>query len=140
MTRETTTLIKRDVPDIGYLDRSIFTDMGFVQTVCAGDAIYISGIAPLTDATGTLEVVAGDFETQLRYVLDILDRSLQSVGANRCDLVAWTIYATDVGELAHSAPILREWVGVHPPTSTWIGVSSMIHPDQKLELTATATR
>lgn len=129
--------ITRSVPDIGYLKPQLFDDLGIVQTVVAGDTVYVSGIAPLTP---DLDVVSDDLAEQLAFVLDVLDRSLASAGTDRTRLVAWTVYATDLTALSACLPIFREWVGEHRPTSTWILCSGFIHPRQLVELTATAVR
>ncbi|WP_395310362.1 RidA family protein [Mycobacterium sp. AMU20-3851] len=134
------TEIHRSVPDIGYLSAELFADLGIVQTVVAGDTVYVSGIAPLTDAGGEVDVVSTDLTEQLKYVLEMLDRSLTAAGTDRSRLVAWTIYTTDMPGLARCVPLLRDWTGQHRPTSTWIGCASFIHPQQLLELTATAVR
>jgi enamine deaminase RidA (YjgF/YER057c/UK114 family) len=131
--------IRRSVPaDIGYFDPQVFEDLGIVQTVVARGTIYVSGIAPLTVGESGLEPVASSFDEQLDFTLEVLERSLQAVGGQRSGLVAWTIYTTDMAGLAAAAPILKAWVGAHRPTSTWVTVAGLIHPQQKLELTATA--
>ena len=130
--------ITRSVPDIGYLSPQLFDDLGIVQTVVANGTVYVSGIAPLTDANGEIDVVSVDFAEQLTYVLDVLERSLHAAGTGRESLVAWTIYTTDMPALAACTPMLKEWVAQHRPTSTWIGCANFIHPRQRLELTATA--
>lgn len=127
--------IIRSTPEIGYLTTELFTDLGISQTVTAGDTVYVSGIAPLT---AELDVVSTDLAEQLAFVLDVLDRSLIAAGTDRTRLVAWTIYATDLRALSGCLPLLRDWVGEHRPTSTWIGCAGFIHPQQLLELTATA--
>lgn len=127
--------IVRSVPQIGYLTPQLFDDLGIAQTVVANRTVYVSGIAPLTSE---LEVVSEDLAEQLAFVLDVLDRSLRSAGTDRTRLVAWTVYATDLSALSACLPLLRDWVGEHRPTSTWIGCSGFIHPRQLLELTATA--
>jgi 2-iminobutanoate/2-iminopropanoate deaminase len=141
MTRSTDlTTITRSVPDIDYLPPQLFDDLGIVQTVVANDTVYVSGIAPLTLGVDGLDVVSTELPEQLTYALGVLERSLAAVGVGRDGLVAWTIFTTDVPGLAACTPILKDWVGNHPPTSTWIGCSSFIHPQQLLELTATAVR
>lgn len=130
--------ITRSVPDIGYLSPQLFDDLGIVQTVVANGTVYVSGIAPLTDATGEVDVVSEDFADQMAYALDVLERSLLAADTGREGLVAWTIYTTDMPALAACTPMLKDWVGEHRPTSTWIGCASFIHPQQLLELTATA--
>ncbi len=132
--------VHRSIPDIGYLSAQLFDDLGIVQTVLAGDTVYVSGIAPLTDAGGEVDVVSTDLAEQLTYVLEVLDRSLTAAGTDRSGLVAWTVYTTDMPGLAQCVPMLRDWAGEHRPTSTWIGCASFIHPQQLLELTATAVR
>lgn len=131
------TEIIRSVPDIGYLTPELFDELGIVQTVVADGTVYISGIAPLTPE---LEVVSEDLAEQLAFVLEVLDRSLRSAGTDRTRLVAWTVYATDLTALSACLPMLRDWVGEHRPTSTWIGCSGFIHPRQLVELTAIAVR
>ena len=131
------TEIIRSVPDIGYLTPELFDDLGIVQTVVADGTVYVSGIAPLTPE---LEVVSEDLAEQLAFVLEVLDRSLRSAGTDRTRLVAWTVYATDLTALSACLPMLRDWVGEHRPTSTWIGCSGFIHPRQLVELTAIAVR
>ena len=130
--------ITRSVPDIGYLSPGLFEDLGIVQTVVANGTVYVSGIAPLTDAGDELDVVSPDLADQLTFVLGVLERSLAAAGTDRSRLLAWTIYATDLAALSGCLPILKGWVGEHRPTSTWIGCSGFIHPRQLLELTATA--
>lgn len=131
------TEIIRSVPDIGYLTPELFDELGIVQTVVADGTVYVSGIAPLTPE---LEVVSEDLAEQLAFVLEVLDRSLRSAGTDRTRLVAWTVYATDLTALSACLPMLRDWVGEHRPTSTWIGCSGFIHPRQLVELTAIAVR
>lgn len=134
------TRIERQVPEIGYLDPQVFDDLGIVQTVVTGNTIYVSGIAPLTGDSDEMTLVGTGFDDQLAFTLSVLEKSLESVGANRCDVVAWTIYTTDMAALVASAPALREWAGLHRPTSTWVQVAGLIHPEQLLELTAIAVR
>ena len=134
------THIERYVPDIGYLDAEVFDELGIVQTAVVRDTVYISGIAPLTGGLAGMDIVGATFDEQLAYTLDILDRSLSASGADRSGIVAWTIYTTDMAGLTAAAPALRQWVGDHRPTSTWVTVAGLIHPDQLLELTAVAVR
>ncbi len=124
-----TDLITRSVPRYRLPQPETLRRSGIVQTIVANDTVYVSGIAPLTDASGELDVAGTTLTEQLVYVLGVLERSLAAVGVGREGLVAWTIYTTDVPPaLAECTPILKDWVGAHPPTSTWIGCSGFIHP------------
>ncbi|MGW0159967.1 RidA family protein [Mycobacterium sp. NPDC003323] len=139
-TEQNSGSIERTIPDIGYLDRQVFEDLGIVQTAVVRDTVYVSGIAPLRGGAQDMELVGATFAEQLSFILDVLDRSLAAAGVSRSRLVAWTIYTTDMDALNANASILREWVGDSPPTSTWVTVAGLIHPRQLLELTAVAVR
>jgi enamine deaminase RidA (YjgF/YER057c/UK114 family) len=54
------------------------------------------------------------------------------------NLVAVTVHATDMPALMASAEIFAKRFGAAPPSSTWVGVTELAHPDQLVEITATA--
>ncbi len=77
-------------------------------------------------------------EQQVLFLMDILERCLESESQTLENLVAVTVYATDVPALMATAEIFAKKFGVAPPASTWLGVTALAHPDQLVELTATA--
>jgi len=132
-------LITRTNPDVGYVDESTFASLGFSQVVRANDTVYYSGIAPFTGAPPEFNVIGtGSMEQQVLFVMDILERCLESESQTLENLVAVTVYATDVPALMATAEIFAKKFGVAPPASTWLGVTALAHPDQLVELTATA--
>jgi 2-iminobutanoate/2-iminopropanoate deaminase len=136
------TEIQRINLDIDYVGRDVFSEMGFVHVVSAGDTIYISGIAPVRgDHAAELELVGPDsMEEQADYVLRVLDDSLRALGLGRQNLINWTIFTTDMPGLAECVARFKEWAGSHPPTSTWVGVTTLFLPKMKLEMSAIAVR
>ena len=132
-------MITRTNPDVGYVDESTFASLGFSQVVRANDTVYYSGIAPFIGAPPEFNVIGtGSMEQQVLFVMDILERCLESESQTLENLVAVTVYATDVPALMATAEIFAKKFGVAPPVSTWLGVTALAHPDQLVELTATA--
>ncbi len=132
-------MITRNNPDIGYVDESTFALLGFSQVVRAGSTVYFSGIAPFTGAPPEFTVVGtGSMEEQVLFCLDILERCLESEDQSFENLVAVTVYATDMPALMATADIFAKRFGAAPPSSTWLGTTALAHPDQLVEITATA--
>jgi enamine deaminase RidA (YjgF/YER057c/UK114 family) len=132
-------MIARSNPEVGYVDESTFGLLGFSQVVRANDTVYYSGIAPFTGAPPEFTVIGtGSMEAQVLFLMDILERCLESENQTLENLVAVTVYATDVPALMATAELFAKRFGAAPPTSTWLGVTALAHPDQLVELTATA--
>jgi enamine deaminase RidA (YjgF/YER057c/UK114 family) len=132
-------VITRNNPEIGYVDESTFTLLGFSQVVRADHTVYFSGIAPFTGAPPEFTVVGtGSMEEQVRFCLDILERCLESENQSLDNLVAVAVYATDMPALMATAELFAKRFGAAPPSSTWVGVTELAHPDQLVEITATA--
>jgi 2-iminobutanoate/2-iminopropanoate deaminase len=132
-------MITRSNPDVGYMDESAFALLGFSQVVRADKTVYYSGIAPFTGAPPEFTVIgAGSMEEQVLFCMDILERCLESEGQTLANLVAVVVYATDMPALMATADIFAKRFGDAPPSSTWLGTTALAHPDQLVEITATA--
>lgn len=132
-------MITRNNPDVGYMDESTFALLGFSQVVRAGGTVYYSGIAPFTGAPPEFTVMGtGSMEEQVLFCLDILERCLKSENQSLENMVAVVVYATDMPALMATADIFAKRFGAAPPSSTWVGVTELAHPDQLVEITATA--
>ena len=132
-------MITRNNPDVGYMDESTFALLGFSQVVRADGTVYYSGIAPFVGAPPEFTVIGtGSMEDQVLFCLDVLERCLESETQSLDNLVAVTVYATDMPALMATAEIFAKRFGAAPPSSTWVGVTELAHPDQLVEITATA--
>ncbi|MFA5119919.1 RidA family protein [Zavarzinia sp.] len=133
-------MITRTNPAVDYLGADVFDGLAFCQSVRAGDTVYYAGVAPLKGTLETLELVgAGDMAAQFDYVLGVIDACLKADGLDRSKLVTWTFYTTDIKTFIEVMPgILGPWVGDHRPCSTTVEVRAFVHPDQLVEVTATA--
>jgi enamine deaminase RidA (YjgF/YER057c/UK114 family) len=132
-------MIVRSNPEVGYVDESTFSVLGFSQVVRADDTVYYSGIAPFAGAPPDFDVIgAGSMEEQVTFELDILERCLHTENQTMDNLVAVVVYATDMPALMACAEIFAKRFGGAPPSSTWLGTTALAHPDQLVEITATA--
>jgi enamine deaminase RidA (YjgF/YER057c/UK114 family) len=132
-------VITRNNPDVGYMDESTFALLGFSQVVRADGTVYYSGIAPFVGAPPEFTVIGtGSMEDQVLFCLDVLERCLESEMQSLDNLVAVTVYATDMPALMATAEIFAKRFGAAPPSSTWVGVTELAHADQLVEITATA--
>jgi 2-iminobutanoate/2-iminopropanoate deaminase len=132
-------MIERSNPEVGYLAEEVFKTFAFTQTIRAGNTLYLSGVAPLRGGLKNLEVVgAGDLRTQVEWVLEVLKRCLAAEGATFRNWVAQTVYVTDITELARIADVFTPFFGEHAPTSTWVEVKALFHPQQMVEISGIA--
>jgi 2-iminobutanoate/2-iminopropanoate deaminase len=132
-------VIERSNPDVGYLAEEVFTTFAFTQTIKAGNTLYLSGVTPLRGDLQHLEGVgAGDLRAQVAWVLEVIRRCLAAEGATFRNFVAQTVYTTDITELAGIADVFTSTFGDHAPTSTWVEVSKLFHPQQLVEINGIA--
>jgi 2-iminobutanoate/2-iminopropanoate deaminase len=131
-------VITRSNPEVGYIDESAFALLGFSQVVRADSTVYYSGIAPFVGAPPFTVIGTGSMEEQVLFCLDVLEKCLASEQQTLDNLVAVTVYATDIPALMTTAEHFAKRFGGAPPSSTWVGVTELAHPDQLVEITATA--
>jgi 2-iminobutanoate/2-iminopropanoate deaminase len=131
--------IVRSNPPVGYLDDDVFETLAFTQVIRADRTVYLSGIAPLMGPVADLQIVApGDMAGQIGFVLDVLERCLGHEGLGWEELVAVTVYVTDIEALAAEGSMIAQRFGAFTPTSTWVEVRKLIHPEQLIEITGIA--
>jgi enamine deaminase RidA (YjgF/YER057c/UK114 family) len=132
-------MITRSNPAVGYLSDDVFNVNAFTQTIRAGNTIYLSGITPLRGGLKDLEVVgAGDLRAQVEWTLEVLKRCLAAEGATFRNLVAVTVYTTNMAELVKLADLFRSVYGDYAPTSTWVEIKGLFHPQQMVEINGIA--
>jgi 2-iminobutanoate/2-iminopropanoate deaminase len=132
-------MILRSNPAVGYLDEEVFTANAFTQTIRAGNTLYLSGIAPLKGGFKDLEVVgAGNLRAQVEWTLEVMKRCLAAEGATFRNLVAQTVYTTNMAELVKLADLFRSVYGNYAPTSTWVEIRGLFHPQQMVEINGIA--
>jgi enamine deaminase RidA (YjgF/YER057c/UK114 family) len=102
-----------------------------------GRSIHVAGSLPFDEHQNF--VGENDVAAQTRAVLDVIGRSLSSVGAQPADVVRTKTYVIDMQDyLAHGIP---EWVAFfagRPPVSTTVGVTALADPRALVEIEAYA--
>lgn len=132
-------MIERSNPDVGYIAEDVFKTFGFTQTIKAGNTLYLSGIAPLKGGLESLELVGdGDMRAQVEWCLEVLKRCLAAQGATFRNLVAQTVYTTNIADLVNVADSFPRFFGADYPTSTVVEIKALLHPQQMVEITGIA--
>jgi 2-iminobutanoate/2-iminopropanoate deaminase len=112
---------------------------GFSQVVVATGArtVFISG---QTAWDAKKQIVGRSLGEQARQALRNVKAAVEAAGGNLSDIVALRIYIVHQAEQNTGAvsSALREVFTTEPPTSTWIGVSSLAVPDFLIEIEAIA--
>ena len=88
-----------------------------------GNTVYVGGHTALAP-DGTV-AHPGDPEAQMRYTLDAIVKTLESVGATLADMVSLTLYMTDLRYREAILAIRKEYFSPPYPASTLLGVTSL---------------
>ncbi|NDK90552.1 RidA family protein [Gordonia desulfuricans] len=137
-------MITRHMPDLGalnYIPAEAMADLGFSSVVVSDGLVFVSGVAPIQGPEFAI-VGESDLGAQCAYVLDVLAKSLESVGSSPKSIVDLTVYLTGTTEIGSKyteiAPQLARFVGNDRPTATAVGVTSLFLPAQQIEVRAVA--
>ncbi len=104
--------------------------------VFSGRMVAVSGQVPV-DGDGKL--VGTDPGAQTRQVFQNLATALAAAGARMDDVVKLTYYLTDLGDLETVRRVRDEFVSPHhPPASSLVQVSGLVHPAFRIEIDALA--
>ncbi len=98
--------------------------------------IFISGIT--ARAPHNTIVGVGDLGAQTRQVYENLKLILAEAGGTLDDVVRIVTYLRDMREYRSMENVRREYLGESPPASTTVEISRLFHPDQLIEVEATA--
>lgn len=95
----------------------------YSQAVKAGEVVYLSGQIPLLPETQSL--VTGDFEVQVRRVLDNLSAVCQAAGGKLDNIVKLTVYLVDLENFAAVNEIMAEYFQPPYPARAAVGVAAL---------------
>lgn len=110
--------------------------VGYSRAVRVGDAIYVSGTAPVGE-DGAIEH-AGDPYRQALRCLEIIMDALGEAGARPEHVVRTRIYVRDASAWQEVGRAHAEVLGHTRPATTLVEVSGFIHPDILVEIEAIA--
>ncbi len=95
----------------------------YSQAVRAGDFIFCSGVIGLSPETGKL--VEGEFEVEVRQVLDNLRTLLEDCGSDLDNVVKTTVFLADIEQFAGFNGIYAEYFDDAPPARSTIQVAAL---------------
>ncbi|MFA7587970.1 MAG: RidA family protein [Novosphingobium sp.] len=129
-------VIHRSTPDVGYISPDAFNAMNISQAVKVNGLIHYSGIVA-AGPDGSC-VAPGDIAGQITWIFEILRRLLAKDNLTMANLVSTTVFTTDIDLLGQHMDLFSSTFAGAPPTSTWVEVRRLGHPDYLLEIVAIA--
>lgn len=108
----------------------------YSPAVIVGAWVYLSGHVPVDHEGRTC---GSDVEGQALQVLANIKRTLQSAGTSHRDVVATTVYLTDVNDMDSVDKVYRHFFdGPVLPSRTTVGIAALGRPDFRVEISAVA--
>ena len=95
----------------------------YSQAVKVGKTVYLSGQIPLVPET--MEMVEGDFETNVRRVFDNLTAVCEAAGGSLQDIAKLNIFLTDLGNFAKVNAIMAEYFEQPYPARAAVQISAL---------------
>ena len=110
--------------------------IGFSRAVRVGNAIAVSGTAPIAPGGGT--AYPGDLYRQTRTCLTIIKDAIEKAGGRMEDVIRTRIMLVDISRWQEAARAHGEFFGEIRPASTFVQVSRFIDADWLVEIEADA--
>ena len=107
----------------------------FSQAVVAGDRVEVSGQVGvrLEDMH-----IGNEIREQARQAFTNLKMVLEAAGSSLPNVLHLTLYTTDISESSTITEVLVEFFGDRYPAQTMVQVSSLVLPQLRLEIQASA--
>src|SRR5688572_26359079 len=109
--------------------------VGYCRALKAGERVFVTGTASVSAG----EVHApGDAYEQTKRCLEIIGGALAELGVGMHRVTRTRMFVTDITRWAEVGRAHQEAFGEHPPTTTMVEVTRLIHPDMLVEIEADA--
>ena len=106
--------------------------VGHCRALSAGSHIYVTGTVPI-DAQGTC-FAPDDAYSQTRRCLEIIERTLQDLGAGLICEVRTRLFVTDIRRCEEYGRAHSEMFAGNPPATSMVQVSALIDPAMLVEI------
>jgi 2-iminobutanoate/2-iminopropanoate deaminase len=107
----------------------------FSSGMQVGDTLYVSGMTGTKDGK-----IPDSFEDEVRQTLDNIHNTLQAGGMDYSDVVAVTIYLTDMDLFQRMNAVYTTIFKDPRPTRTTVGVTRLAGAGAHIEITVTARK
>lgn len=112
------------------------TQIAYCRALRHGDRIFVTGTAAFDREGGVVGI--GDGYAQARRCLEIIQTSLAELGADMSAIVRTRMFVTDISRWQSYGRAHAEFFADHPPCTTMVEVTRLIHPDMLIEIEADA--
>lgn len=111
--------------------------VGYCRALKAGNQIFVTGTAPV-DETGYGVHAPGDAYEQARRSLQLIERAILQLGADRRRIVRTRMFVTDISRWQEFGRAHAEFFDGCPPATTMVEVKALIDPKMLIEIEADA--
>jgi len=108
------------------------SQVGYCRALRAGAHIYVTGTAPVTDEGAVF--APGDAYAQTQRCLEIIERALQDLDADRFCVVRTRMYVTDIRRWKEYGRAHKDFFAEHRPTTTMVEVKGLVDPEMLVEV------
>lgn len=110
--------------------------VGYCRAIRMGNIVAVTGTVSITDAG---EVYApGDAYAQAKRSLEIIERALQPLGAERHNIIRTRMFVTDIKRWEEFGRAHGEFFEGCPPATTMVEIKALIDPEMLIEIEADA--
>ncbi len=113
-------------------------EVGYCRALRAGDLVFVTGTAPVNE-DGSVHA-PGDAYAQAARSLEIIERALEDLGADRTWIVRTRLFVTDATRWREYGRAHREFFVEHRPATTMVEVRGLIDPAMLIEIEADAVK
>lgn len=110
--------------------------VGYCRAVRAGDMIFVTGTAPVSDDGGVH--APGDAFAQACRCFEIIRDALRDLDADLHHVVRTRMYVTDISMWEEFGRAHSRFFAEHPPATTLVEVKALIDPQMLVEVEADA--
>ena len=110
--------------------------VGFSRAVRIGNAIAVSGTAPIDEDGSTAS--PGDLYGQTKHCLSIIQKALEESGGGMKDVIRTRVFLTDISRWEEAARAHGEFFSDIRPACTFVEVKGFIQSDWLVEIEADA--
>ncbi len=112
------------------------SEVGYCRAIRAGNNIYVTGTAAVDDEGKPF--APGDAYAQAGRCLELIERALHKLGADKTCVVRTRMFVTDISRWKEYGRAHGEFFAGNPPATSMVEVKALIDPAMLIEIEADA--